>query len=91
MARKLTIIYEDGSTEEVKIGPKALLAAEDELGEEARTKPMRATFIAGWKGSGSDLDFDAWLDTVEDFAESDEAPNVDPTTPAPSTDESPTS
>lgn len=91
MARTLTVTYEDGHTDQFKIGPKALLAAEDVLGEEARTRPMRATFIAAWKASKTDLGFDNWLDTVDDFAEGDEALSVDPTEPAPSTDESPTS
>lgn len=91
MARTLTVTYDNGTVEKFKLGPKALLAAEDVLGEEARTRPMRSTFIAAWKASKSDLEFDAWLDTVDDVEEADEATSVDPTTETPSTDELPPS
>lgn len=92
MARRITVAYEDGTTETVEVKPKHLIAAERLIGKAIDQHGVEATFMAAWKASRSAVKFDAWLDTVENLVE--EPAGVDPTPPLttePSLDESPSS
>jgi hypothetical protein len=65
----------------VKVKPKHILMAERSGNNEATAE---STYRLAWMASESDLDFDAWMDTVEDieplFDDDDAEAPVPPTT-----------
>lgn len=94
MARQISVVYEDGTSETVEVRPKHLIAAERLIGKAIDQHGVEATFMAAWKASRSAMKFDAWLDTVENLVELKPESGVDPTPPLttePSLDESPSS
>ena len=61
---KFTVMYEGGEEVTYAVRPKHLVLAERNGGVEAT---VESSFKLTWLASGSDLDFDSWLDLVEEI------------------------
>lgn len=66
---KFVITFDDGTEETFPVKPKHLLKAERTGGVEAS---VESSFRLAWLASGSDQDFDDWLDTVAEISPGDE-------------------
>ncbi len=99
--RKLKITYQDENREPevVKILPRALVMSEEHLKGFKTENAYAMTFHLGWAASNvlrkTDLDYETWLNTIEDVEDvtwldevEDAANEPDPTQPDPSGDTS---
>lgn len=81
MATQFKITMEDGGELTVKVKPKHILRAERSGANEATAE---STYRLAWFASGTELDFDDWMDSVDDieplFDEEPDADAVPPTT-----------
>lgn len=94
-AKKVKITYLDGREEVLKVPPRAQVMTEEYCGGFRADKAILATFYLGWaalnKAGKESLDFETWLDKIDDV-EDYEDPKPDPeaepgpTPPAPSGD-----
>jgi hypothetical protein len=66
---KFAIKFEDGSDAVYAVKPKHLLKAERTGGVEAN---VESSFRLAWLASGSDAEFEEWLDTVDEIAPAEE-------------------
>jgi hypothetical protein len=76
--------FNDGQTAEAKLNPRALIESERKFGDKLQSHAAEGQFFAAWCRLGRPGDFDAWLDTIEDWEEVSEP--ADPSQPAPSGD-----
>ena len=67
---KFTVAYEGGEEETYAVRPKHLVLAERNGGVEAT---VESSFKLAWLASGSKMDFDTWLDTVDEISPVDES------------------
>src|SRR5690242_10334283 len=90
--KKVKIIYQDETREPqiVKVLPRAQVMAEEYLKGFKFENVVVSQFYLGWAALNSlkleTLDFETWLNTIEDVEDVDETP--DPTPEAPSADTS---
>ena len=80
MAIVLSVTYEDGSTEDIRIKPVVIVAAERKWG--GTFPDIEGTCYAAWVTKGKQGDFDEWLASLEDAT--DHAESSPPLAPAPS-------
>lgn len=64
MATRFKIEMEDGSELILKVKPKHILRAERSGSSEASAE---STYRLAWFASDSDLEFDEWMETVDDI------------------------
>lgn len=89
MAAKVQLTFADGAESTVRLSPRALILAERHFGSNgANDHPIEFTFYAAWAVCRPGVDFDEWVDTIEDFEESRDA---DPPKAAASSELSPPS
>ncbi len=55
--------YEDGNVDEVRLKPKAWLAIERKFGQDF--PPREAAMYGAWVQLAPPLEFDAWVDTLD--------------------------
>jgi hypothetical protein len=60
---KFTIVRGD-ETETVVVKPRHVLRIEREFNEQ---EPVEITYRMAWMASGTDMEFDAWMDTVDEI------------------------
>ena len=90
-AKKVKVTYQDGRVETVKVLPRAQVMTEEYLKGFKVENVMTATFYLGWAALNTlkkeTLDFETWLDKIEDVEDLEEEP--DPTPEDQSADTSP--
>lgn len=89
-AKKLKITYQDGREEIVKVLPRAQVMAEEHLKGFTMENLWATTYRLGWSALNTlrktDLDYETWLNTIEDVEDYEEP--TDPTPEAQSADTS---
>lgn len=88
------LTFVDGSTQEIKLTPKATIAAERKFGATLGDHGAEATYYMGWfvlGMPGGTNGFDSWLDTVEGVEPLEEADPIPPAEATPAEDYSPIS
>ncbi len=71
MALVLSVTYEDGSTEDIRIKPVGIVAAERKFGGDL--PPIEGACYAAWVTKGRPGDFDEWLATLDEASDHAEA------------------
>ena len=67
MALILSVTYEDGNSEDIRIKPAGIVAAERHYGGDM--PGIEGTIYAAWFTKGMPGDFDAWLGSLEDASD----------------------
>lgn len=90
-AKKVKVTYLDGREEIVMVTPRANVMTEEYCGGIKQERGILATYYLGWaslnKAGKETLDFETWLDKIEDVEDVEE-PTPVPTPPAPSAGDS---
>jgi hypothetical protein len=79
MATVAKVTYEDGTSDEVRLKPKDMIAAERHF--KGTVPPMEGTFYAVWNKLGRPGSFDSWLDKVDEIDQVDEGSDPFETAP----------
>ena len=78
MARKVKLTFNDGQPEaEVEIRPGLLVQAERKF--KGDMPPIEGVLFAAYKGLKPAMPFEQWLDTVDDFEQSEDGEQARPT------------
>lgn len=74
MAFKVTVTYTDGRVDEFSPNPRARIDTERHFGGLSQANAQEATIYMAWahlkKAGKTNDEFDAWADSLADFAES---------------------
>lgn len=86
-AKKVKVTYLDKRVEIVMVTPRANVMTEEYCNGFKQERGVLATYYLGWaslnKAGKETLDFETWLDKIEDVEDYEDVPE-DPTPPAPS-------
>lgn len=72
MALILSVTYDDGKSEDIRIKPAGIVAAERKYG--ADMPGIEGTIYAAWFTKGKPGDFEAWLESLDEASDHKEQP-----------------
>lgn len=81
MALILSVVYDDGTSEDIRIRPAGIVAAERKFGGDL--PGIEGTIYAAWFTKGMPGDFDSWLNSLAEASDRQEAQAPLVETPSP--------